>query len=233
VEKKYMGNNFLPDWNDPKVRPGTMVRTALWLVQEIGLGNIFTKEQHRSAFSGVTQADRRLRDLRAHGWIIHTSSEDISLNSNEQRFIAMGSEVWDPVARQSVGVRKLTDKQRMAVFAKTDYQCSVCGIAGGERYADKIGVTAVLSASRRTVTRPDGRKEVIFLAECRRCSVGNPKKVEDIAKFLAEIDVLENGAKVAIVTLIANGTEGKLSELWKEFRQMSQQSRIEIQEFLK
>ena len=53
----------LPKWNDPKLRAGTMIRTALWLTSEVGVGNAFTKEQHRQAFAGITQADRRLRDL--------------------------------------------------------------------------------------------------------------------------------------------------------------------------
>jgi hypothetical protein len=54
----------LPKWNDPTLRAGTRIRTALWLISEVGVGNSFTKEQHRAAFSGVAQADRRMRDLR-------------------------------------------------------------------------------------------------------------------------------------------------------------------------
>ena len=78
----------LPKWNDPALKAGTMIRTALWLISEIGVGNSFTKGQHREAFSGVTQADRRLRDLRDYGWIIDTSAEDVTLNPEEQRFVA-------------------------------------------------------------------------------------------------------------------------------------------------
>jgi len=83
----------LPSWNDPRFKAGTMVRTALWLISEVGIGNSFTKEKHRAAFSGITQADRRLRDLRAYGWVIHTRSEDLTLNVDEQRFVAVGSPV--------------------------------------------------------------------------------------------------------------------------------------------
>lgn len=53
-----------PRWNDPDFAAGTMVRAALWLLDEIGEGNSFTKEQVREAFPGVSQADRRIRDLR-------------------------------------------------------------------------------------------------------------------------------------------------------------------------
>jgi hypothetical protein len=222
----------IPDWKGANVRYGTMVRTALWLVQEIGLGNAFTKDQHRSAFPGVAQADRRLRDLRAHGWIIHTSLEDVSLNQSEQRFVAMGSAVWDPVARKSVGARKLTDKQRMAVFAETDYQCNICGIAGGERYRDKVGANAVLSAASRNVTHLGGKEETIFLAECKRCSAGNVSNVEDLPEFLNRLVLLESEEKSALVKLIVTEENQKLLGLWREFRRMSAFSRAEIRKNL-
>src|SRR5450432_555568 len=85
----------LPGWDAPSLRAGTMIRTALWLISEVGVGNTFTKEQHRRAFSEATQADRRLRDLRDYGWVIHTSSQDLTLNSNEQRFVSIGLPVWE------------------------------------------------------------------------------------------------------------------------------------------
>jgi hypothetical protein len=43
-------------WNDPKLKVGSMVRAALWLVEEVGEGNTFTKEQLREAFPGGTCA---------------------------------------------------------------------------------------------------------------------------------------------------------------------------------
>ena len=51
----------LPRWDDTSLTAGTMVRTALWLISEVGLGNSFTEEQHRAAFPGVAKAGRRLR----------------------------------------------------------------------------------------------------------------------------------------------------------------------------
>lgn len=222
----------IPFWSDTEGRYGTMVRTGLWLVQEIGLGNVFTKEQHRSSFPGVAQADRRLRDLRAHGWIIHTSLEDVSLNQSEQRFVAIGNAVWDPIARKPVGTRKLTDKERMEVFAKSDYQCSICGIAGGEGYADTVGVNAVLSAVSRNVTHLDGKKESIFRAECKRCSAGKLSKVEDIPQFLSQFELLGVHDRSVIKKLIATEKNGALADLWRKFRRMSEISRAEVRKML-
>jgi hypothetical protein len=52
-----------PAWNDPNFKGGTMARGALWLLQEVGEGNTFTKEQLRVAFPGVTPG--QLRSLAA------------------------------------------------------------------------------------------------------------------------------------------------------------------------
>jgi hypothetical protein len=116
----------LPKWNDPTLKAGTMIRTALWLISEVGVGNSFTKEQHREAFSGVTQADRRIRDLRDYGWVIHTSAEDVTLNPDEQRFVAAGIPVWQRGVRKTTATNILTAKMRRTAFAENDYQCVLC-----------------------------------------------------------------------------------------------------------
>src|SRR5262245_19015026 len=136
---------MIPKWNDPNFKAGTMIRTALWLISEVGVGNSFTKEQHRAAFSGVAQADRRLRDLRDYGWVIHTSAEDATLHPDEQRLVKVGSPVWKREGRKKDSKDAVTAKMRRAVFADSDYQCAVCGIAGGESYPDAPHMTAILA----------------------------------------------------------------------------------------
>ncbi|NED80912.1 hypothetical protein G3I76_12555, partial [Streptomyces sp. SID11233] len=66
-------------------RPGGRVRVALWLVSVVGEGNPFTKTELRTAFPDESQIDRRLRDLRDWGWVIHNSRDDESLRPEEQR----------------------------------------------------------------------------------------------------------------------------------------------------
>ena len=170
----------IPEWNDPHLKAGTMVRAALWLVSEVGQGNPFTKEQLRSAFPGISQADRRVRDLRNYGWVIHTSIEDVTLNSDEQRFVSMGKPVWDRYARRSSKGTILGSKSRRAILAKSDYQCVSCGIAGGERYPDTQQMSAVLSASAVRVTDITGKLHTMFIAECNRCRAGS--KTESVAR---------------------------------------------------
>ena len=87
-----------------------MVRGALWLLQVVGEGNTFTKNQLRDAFPGVSQVDRRIRDLRDYGWVVYSSTEDASLLREDQRFVKAGVPVWDPKARRAERTRE--DDQR-------------------------------------------------------------------------------------------------------------------------
>ena len=66
-----------------------------------------------------------MRGLRSSGWVIHTSAEDISLNSNEQRLVAIGRPVWEREGRKTSASEQITAKARMATFAASDYQCTV------------------------------------------------------------------------------------------------------------
>ncbi|MFF4654878.1 hypothetical protein [Streptomyces sp. NPDC001381] len=93
-----MADEQLPDWREPK--RGTMVRAALWLVTQVGEGNVFTREDLRAAFPEVTQIDRRVRDLRDQGWVLHTNREDPAISSGETRFVRAGTPVWVPGARR-------------------------------------------------------------------------------------------------------------------------------------
>jgi hypothetical protein len=127
-----------------------MVRAGLWLLQEVGVGNTFTKGDLRKAFPGVSQADRRVRDLRDYGWVIHTSLEDASLFREDQRFVKMGARVWVPKERHEAGPNMaISAKQIQAVMAGDDFMCTQCGIGGAEEYPDDRRQTAVLSVTRR------------------------------------------------------------------------------------
>ncbi|MET9297445.1 hypothetical protein [Streptomyces sp. NPDC003077] len=99
-----MAEAELPDWTDQKM--GTMVRAALWLVSEVGEGNVFTREQLRAAFPDVAQIDRRVRDLRELGWQIATNRDDALLRPHESRFVRTGEPVWEPGVRRTPRVQR-------------------------------------------------------------------------------------------------------------------------------
>src|SRR4029079_19025372 len=108
----------------PALSAGTMVRGALWLLQVVGEGNTFTKNQLREAFPGISQVDRRIRDLRDYGWVVYSSTEDATLLAEDQRFVKAGVAVWDPKARRAAAPQNpISSKDRQAVLARDGYMC--------------------------------------------------------------------------------------------------------------
>lgn len=220
----------LPKWNDPELKAGTKIRTALWLMSEVGLGNSFTKEQHRLAFVGVTQADRRLRDLRAYGWVIHTSAEDLTLNPEEQRFVAVGAPVWERGIGKIHDMHLPTAKMRRTAFAENDYLCVVCGIAGGESYPDAPHITAVLALSRQVVTDTAGQKCFRLVPECRRCRSASLNPNVGVSELIDRVEKLEGSDRQIFLRWTEQGRRSNLDRLWADYRRLPIAVRIQVRE---
>jgi hypothetical protein len=149
----------VPDWRTSS--KGTRVRVALWLLQEVGEGNSFTKADLRGAFPGVEQVDRRMRDLRPQGWEIHTNQQDPTLAPDELRLVHTGTPVWE-VGRSDPSIPRGPGRsERQAVLRRDDYTCQVCGVGSAEAYPDDPTDRAVLLV----VVAPAGG----LLTACRRC----------------------------------------------------------------
>ncbi|MDV9171035.1 HNH endonuclease [Streptomyces sp. W16] len=123
------GADALPDWRNDKLP--LMAQAALWLLAVVGEGEVFTKQQLREAFPASSQVDRRIRDLRDHGWVIETRRSDFSLALDEMRFKRAGGPVWDPAARARTS-RRVTSGVRRLVFERDGHACTRCGRPAGE-----------------------------------------------------------------------------------------------------
>ena len=210
-----------------------MIRSALWLLEIIGEGNTFTKEQVRDAFPGVSQADRRIRDLRDYGWVIHTSSDDASLSLDEQRFVRAGTAVWDPRARRQVQAKSITAKERHATLQADAFQCATCGIAGGEAYLESANETAVLSITRRAVKRADGQTEQQLITECKRCRSGTEAaSVADVGRLLSDIRDLDDADQDRLRRWMERGRRGAtpLDRIWNAYRRLPAESRSAVRQ---
>ncbi|MFC4913727.1 hypothetical protein [Actinomadura gamaensis] len=220
-----------PAWDDPALKAGGMVRAALWLVQEVGEGNSFTKEQLRTAFPGVSQIDRRVRDLRDYGWVILANTEDATLTTEEQRLAKVGAAVWDPKERRAAAPQNaLSSKQIRAVLERDDFLCTTCGISGGEEYPDDPNRTAVLSVSRRTTVLPDGREQVLLVTECKRCRAGStdaPARADEVA---ADIRVLDPADRRKLARWIERKrrVSTPLDRVWSAYRRLPAEAQAEI-----
>jgi hypothetical protein len=221
----------IPAWNDPKIKAGTMIRGGLWLIQEIGEGSTFTKEQIRIAFPRVSQADRRIRDLRDYGWVILTNTEDATLMAEDQRFIKAGVPVWDPAARRAAAPKTISAKERQAAMTRDDFMCTVCGISGGEPYADDPNQTAVLSVTRRETLLPRGGQEVMLITECKQCRAGSSDQSANAAQVLADVKALDPGDQRRLLRWMERGRRNStpLERAWNDYRRLPVEARKEIQ----
>jgi hypothetical protein len=127
---------------------------AQWLVDNVGVDGVFTKEHLRLAFPGVAQIDRRVRDLRTRGWVIHTRREDPRLLQSEMRLVAIGG-LDSPDSQVSARARK-------EALISCAYTCMLCGADGSGVYADARHERVVL-----TVRRVEGLSRPV--AVCGRC----------------------------------------------------------------
>jgi hypothetical protein len=117
-----------------------MQAAADWLQASVGVGGVFTKAQLRAAFPDVSQIDRRVRDLRARGWVIHTRREDPTLKQMEMRLVEVGD--------LSVAAPGIPSTDRRAALLQWAYSCCLCGVGSGENYRDAAHVRVQLSVVR-------------------------------------------------------------------------------------
>jgi hypothetical protein len=220
-----------PAWDDSGLAAGTMVRGALWLLQVVGEGNTFTKNQLRNAFPGISQVDRRIRDLRDYGWVVYSNIEDASLMAEDQRFVKAGVAVWDPKARRSATPQKaISSKERQAVLARDGYMCTLCGIAGAEPYPDDGLITAVLSVSRRPVTGVDGREREALVTECKRCKAGRHVAPVDVKVAVVAANGLGPGERRRLLRWMERGRRGatELDLAWGAYLRVPPDQRHEV-----
>lgn len=220
----------VPDWRASKA--GARSRVALWLHTEVGPDGTFTKAQLRDAFPGVEQIDRRMRDLRAEGWVITTYREDRSLSADELRLRTVGAAVWER-GYQSRAATAVTDKERQAVFAADGYACVYCGISGGESYSDDTLRTAKLTVAR--LPPAEGGPPQLLTA-CDRCHVAvrdeEPLHAGDV---LAKIDTLDAQQRQRFLDWVLRGTRTPRPEdlLWALYRRLPRAERDAVLEHLR
>lgn len=172
----------LPNWKT--YDGGTKVRIALWLHDVVGPGGVFTKAQLRAAFPNVEQVDRRMRDLRPEGWVIHTNTQDVTLDPEELRLVKVGGRVWEKAYR-SAATSAVSESERRAVMLRDNYACVFCGISAGEGYFDESSRTAVLGVIRSNAS--SGRASLV--TSCARCraAAGGTVSASDVQHQIQEL----------------------------------------------
>ncbi|WP_311317013.1 hypothetical protein [Streptomyces sp. CEV 2-1] len=209
-----------------------MKRAALWLVAVVGEDGTFTKEDVKNAFPGISQADRRVRDLRDYGWRIATHREDATLGQHQQRFVAQGQPVWER-GKATKESSSITDTQRRKVLTADGNRCRSCGITPGQIYADSFE-TAQIDIARRKVKLPNGTASVQHIAECNRCRVGGRSLEADLGAVLGDVSKLGGLQRQTLTDWVAaDEREFSLVErVWADFRTLPAESRNKVREAL-
>ena len=220
-----------PAWDDTELDAGVMVRGALWLLQVVGVGNVFTKTDIREAFPATAQADRRIRDLRDFQWVLHSRAEDASLLPEQTRFVRPGVDVWDSRARRAGSPAKgISAKVRDQVMARDGYLCTTCGIAGGEEYPDDPAQSAVLSVTKRSLVLPSGSTSDTWATTCNRCKAGRGAGPVSITEAIGAADSLEGSALEALLEWIGQGRRplSPTERAWALYRELPPEGRAEV-----
>ena len=197
-----------------------MKRAALWLVDMVGEGEIFTKEDLRLDFPTVAQIDRRVRDLRSHGWVIHTYSDDPSLSKDEQRLVRIGGHVWERGYVSPTTPDIATPKQRSEALAAANHHCMFCGAVAGESYDDDP-----LKIAKLTVVR--GADEG-WLSCCLRCRQGGavPSSTHEFYRWYERLTRYEKRVLQTWVTHLQRAPTD-IDRAWDAYRRLSQEDRAE------
>ncbi|MEV6340783.1 hypothetical protein AB0M12_39460 [Nocardia vinacea] len=210
-----------------------MKRAALWLVQEVGVGEMFTKTQLREAFPDTSQIDRRMRDLRDFDWRIDTNREDPTLGSHEQRFVRQGIAVWEPgKATRKTGVT-VTAAERHTLMMRDGHKCRSCGIGPGERYAGTY-IASQLDVARRSVRQPTGEIRVELMIECNRCRIGGRDLTADLGDVLSRIAGLPEYERRMLAGWVRQDSRSfsEAEGLWAAYRTLPADSRDLVREAL-
>ncbi|MFG1640439.1 hypothetical protein ACGFMK_09140 [Amycolatopsis sp. NPDC049252] len=219
---------MLPSWEDPNL--GTMKRVALWLLTEVGEGNEFTKEQMRSAFPGVSQIDRRMRDLRSFGWRIDTNREDPTLTAAQQRFVSSGQPVWEKgMASRVASASAIGAVQRREIISNDGNMCRSCGITPGQFYAGTFE-GAQLDIARRDVILSGEQTERQLVTECNRCRVGAKNLIADLPAVVDRVNALSPDERALLAGWIAADERvfSPAERAWAEYRALPEDARAVV-----
>ncbi|MFE9935762.1 hypothetical protein [Streptomyces hirsutus] len=211
-----------------------MARAALWLIQVVGEGKIFTVAKLREAFPDVAQIDRRMRGLRDYGWEISTAREDPELLPEERRFATRGKDVWVPGQAKSPSHKaSITNAQRAKVLQADGYLCRTCGIAAGEAYEDGVA-QAVLNVARRQVTLTDGSITHQLVTECQRCGRGTVDRSVYLPDVLSRIESLAPLERSVLSGWVESDqrTYSSLEVLWGMYRTLPENARQTVADAL-
>ncbi|TDK26590.1 HNH endonuclease [Arthrobacter crusticola] len=153
----------------PQLRPSSGIRVAEFIAN-VGEGNKFSKIELFDAVPGVSQADRRMRDLREMGWVIDNYKMNPTLKPDEYLLKKIGTRIHEGQPRPKSVRRSVTGPKRRRILERDGHTCQVCGVRAGMDYPGEPGRKAVLTIGHIIPNSRGGSDDESNLrAECTRC----------------------------------------------------------------
>lgn len=153
-----------------EIRQSSIVKVAAFIAS-VGKGNKFKKLALLEAVPGVSQADRRMRDLRSMGWVIENYKNNPTLNPDEYLLVSIGTRVDLGERPPASGRKSISGPKRRRILERDAYACQVCGTSAGEPFADDLSRRATLSIGHIVpVARGGNDDDANLRAECQRCN---------------------------------------------------------------
>lgn len=211
---------------------------AYYLATAVGEGNTFTMQAVRDACPGISQVDRRMRELRELGWVIHTYKDSASLQPEQLRLVRIGDRVWEPDYKPLVAGTRIPGPLRREVLERDHHRCTVCGIGAGEEYPDYPGRRARMTIGHVQPIGRGGRTEKKNLrTECAMCNetakdtTSSPTDPTLVMRRIRELPRKEK----AILAQWMSADQRDFSELedvWAEYRSLPAANREVLRAYL-
>ena len=135
------------------------------------LGAVLSSADIQAASGGAVEWARRLRELRAEGWLILTNNDRAGLKPGEYV-------LEDPTPPAYNFERSISARLRAQVLERNGYTCQMCGIGAGDPMDD--GRPARLHVGHIVDRSHDGRDELSNLrALCSTCNQGAKNLVQE------------------------------------------------------
>ncbi len=135
------------------------------------LGTVLSSADIQAASGGAVEWARRVRELRAEGWLILTNNDRAGLKPGEYV-------LEDPTPPAYDFARGISARLRAQVLERNGYTCQMCGIGAGDPMDD--GRPARLHVGHIVDRDHGGKDEALNLrALCSTCNQGAKNLVQE------------------------------------------------------
>ena len=150
-------------------KPSSGQRVAAFIAN-VGEGNKFKKMELFDAVPGVSQADRRMRDLREMGWVIDNYKVNPNISPDEYLVRKIGVRIDRGEPRPKTVRKGVAGAKRRRILERDRHACKGCGAPACHPFADEPSRIAVLTVGHIVPNARGGADDESNLrAECQRC----------------------------------------------------------------